>query len=152
MRDQERKRLLVVQAGGLSAGIPLESTREIMRPLPIAAVAGAPHFVLGLSVIRGASVPVVDLGALLGHPAAHEELGRFATLVVEGRPVAVAVHAVAGIVELDPSALSSLPPLLSHAANDVVDALALHDTGLLLVLKATRLVPETAPMTAEAAT
>jgi purine-binding chemotaxis protein CheW len=142
MRDQERKRLLVVEAAGLTAAIPLESAREIMRPLPIAVVAGSPPFVLGLSVIRGASVPVVDLGALLGRPAGREELGRFATLVVEGRSVAVAVRAVSGIVDLDPETLSGLPPLLSHAANDVVDALALHDTGLLLVLKATRLVLE----------
>jgi purine-binding chemotaxis protein CheW len=133
--------LLVVEAGGVRAGIPLSSTREIMRPLPISSLASAPPFVLGLTMIRGASVPVVDLGALLGRAAASEEIGRFAALAVEGRSVAVAVSAVHGVLDVDEDAMLDLPPLLGRAGNDAVEALAVHDAGLLLVLSATRLVP-----------
>jgi purine-binding chemotaxis protein CheW len=141
MRERERKALLVVEAGGLRAGIPLSHVREIMRPLPIAELAGAPPFVLGLAVIRGGSVPVVDLGALLGRAAPRETLGRFASLVVDGRSVALAVGAVTGILELEPSAASAWPPLLSRAVSEVVDELALSDAALLLVLRTARLVP-----------
>lgn len=46
-----------------------------MRPLPVAAVAGAPDFVAGVAIIRGDAVPVVDAARLLtgeGEPfAAH---------------------------------------------------------------------------------
>jgi purine-binding chemotaxis protein CheW len=145
MRERERKRLLVVDASGLRAGIPLPHVREIMRPLPIADLAGAPPFVLGLAVIRGAPVPVVDLGAVLGRAAPRDTLGRFASLVVDGRALALAVSAVMGIVELEPNAASEMPPLLSRAASEVVDELALSDAALLLVLRSARLVPDLAP-------
>ena len=150
MRDSERRRLLVLEVGGHRAGVPLANVREIMRPLPLAPLAGAPRFVLGLSVIRGASVPVVDLGALLADGARAEGFGRFATLDVEGRAVALAVARVLGVAELEPGALSGMPPLLSHAAGEAVEALGLHDAGLLLVLRAARLVPETAALAVEA--
>jgi purine-binding chemotaxis protein CheW len=136
--------LLVVEAGGLRAGIPLRHVREIMRPLPIAELAGAPPFVLGLAMIRGASVPVVDLGAVLGRAAPREMLARFASIVVDGRALALAVNAVTGILELEPNAASEMPPLLSRAASEVVDELALSDAALLLVLRTARLVPDLA--------
>ena len=50
--------------------LPLESIIETTRPLPIEPVAGAPDFVLGLSVVRGSAVPIVDAGRLLsGKPS-----------------------------------------------------------------------------------
>jgi purine-binding chemotaxis protein CheW len=36
-----------------------------MRPLPIKPIAGTPGFVRGVSIIRGAPTPVIDLKALL---------------------------------------------------------------------------------------
>jgi len=150
MRDTERRRLLVLETGGHRAGVPLAHVREIMRPLPLERLGGAPHFVLGLSVIRGESVPVVHLGALLGESVGRGESGRFTTLDVEGRAVALAVARVIGVAELDPRTLSSMPPLLGGAAGDVVEALGLHDAALLLVLRAARLVPDNAALGAEA--
>lgn len=151
MREQARTRLLVVQADGQRAGIPLANVREIMRPLPIVAIGGAPGFVLGLAIIRGASLPVVGLGALLGLSEAPRTFGRFATLDVEGRSVALAVSTISGVAELEPQAFSELPPLLSHAASEVIETLGLHDAALLLVLRATRLVPSAHELHPEAA-
>jgi purine-binding chemotaxis protein CheW len=150
MRERERKELLVVEAGGLRAGIPLPHVREIMRPLPIAELASAPAFVLGLAVIRGASIPVVDLGAVLGRAAPRGACGRFVSIAVDGRAIALAVQAVTGILELEPSAVSALPPLLSRTAGEVVEELALDDAALLLVLRTARLVPDTSVEAEEA--
>lgn len=141
MRVEARKALLVVEAGGCRAGIPLACVRETMRPLAITVVAGAPHFVLGISIIRGSSVPVVDLGALLGAHDERQPFGRLITLEVTGRAVALAVERVIGVSELDVQALGGMPPLLSRAAHEVVSALALQDSALLMVLEAARLVP-----------
>jgi purine-binding chemotaxis protein CheW len=151
MRDAQRRRMLVLDAGGHRAGVPLAHVREIMRPLPLSPVAGAPPFVLGVAIIRGASVPVVDLGGLLGAPVAGGALGRFATLEVDGRAVALAVSAVLGVSELDPGTLSELPPLLSHAASEAIELLGVVDAGLLLVLRASRLVPDVVGAGLEAA-
>jgi purine-binding chemotaxis protein CheW len=146
MRDEARKSLLVVDAGGCRAGIPLACVRETMRALPITAVAGTPHFVLGLSIIRGATVPVVDLGAVLGAREEPRRIGRVVTLEVDGRAVALAVERVIGVSELDARSFERMPQLLSRAAHESVSALALHDSTLLLVLEAARLVPSTPPL------
>ncbi len=131
-------------------GIPLESARETMRPLPLSPLRDGPPFVLGLSLVRGVSVPVVDLGALLGRGEQEEPFRRFVTLEVDGRGVALAVESVENVVTLKTSDFTALPPLFSRAAGEAVEALALHDSALLLVLRASRLVPD-APLDAQGA-
>ena len=61
VRAWERSPVLIVMAGARACAIPLDYVAETMRPLPIEPVAGTPGFVRGVSVIRGAPTPVVDL-------------------------------------------------------------------------------------------
>lgn len=150
MREEARKPLLSVHAGGHRAALPLASVREIMRPLPITSIAGAPAFVLGLSLIRGVSVAVVDLGVLLGETSVRTPFTRFVRLELGTRSVALAVQAVTGVIEVAPASLAAMPPLLSRAASTLVDTLALHDSELLLVLETARLVAELPVLQAEA--
>ncbi|MGH3087763.1 MAG: chemotaxis protein CheW [Rubrobacteraceae bacterium] len=112
-----------------------------MRPLPLEALAGMPPFVLGLSIIRGAATPVVDAGKLLGTDETPPP-ARFLTLKVGERRVALAVDAVVGVRDLAAQALEDLPPLLHEAGADVVSAIGTLDSGLLLLLRSARVVPE----------
>ena len=109
--------------------------------MPLTAIAGLPSFVRGMSVIRGIAIPVVDAGALLG---SHEppEPTRFVTLKTEERQVALAVEQVVGIRELSAVSLQDLPPLLRTVDADLVAAVGLLDSELLLVLQTARIVPE----------
>lgn len=141
MREAEQQRLLVVADGRHWVGIPLANVRETMRPLAFESLRGASPFVLGLAIIRGESVPVVDLGALLGSATPSAEVRRFVTLEVEGRCVALAVTAVEGVHALGRNEFAALPPLFARTAGETVEALAVHDAALLFVLSAARLVP-----------
>jgi purine-binding chemotaxis protein CheW len=87
---------LMVTAGSKTWAIPSAHVVETMRPLPIA---GVPRFLLGLSVIRGAPVPVVDLEAVVGLGLT-DTITRFVSLELGDRRIAVAVGAVIGIREL----------------------------------------------------
>ena len=136
--------MLVVGAAGHRVGLPLSIVRETMRPLPIEALRDAPAFALGLSVIRGVSVPVVDLGALLGRNGERASPSRFVTLAVEERLVALAVEGVEGVITVAQGELAALPPLLARAAAGAVEAIATHDDAFLLVLRATSVLPDTA--------
>ncbi|KQW02895.1 hypothetical protein ASC87_00640 [Rhizobacter sp. Root1221] len=120
--------------------MPLAHVVETMRPLPVEAVAGAPHFVRGLAVIRGMPVPVVDAAHLLGELAA--PANRFVTVIAGERRVALAVDSVLGVREVPTDSLHQLPPLLQEAGGDVVAAIGLLDAELLLVLSSTRLLPD----------
>jgi purine-binding chemotaxis protein CheW len=117
--------------------MPLSHVVEIMRPLPLQAIAGTEPFVAGAAVIRGLPTPVVDCGALLGQltPPAPT---RWATIRCKGGVAALAFEQVLGVHPL--SQVEDLPPLLR--GSDAVAAIASVDAELVLVLASTRLVPD----------
>lgn len=130
---------LLCRVGSRLCAMPLAHVIETMRPLPIEAVADAPGFVRGLSIIRGAPVPVVDGAALVGADAS--EPTRFVTMKVKDRQVALAVDAVLEVRSLPAESLQDLPPLLRDAEPHIVSAIGVLDADLLLVLESGRLIP-----------
>jgi purine-binding chemotaxis protein CheW len=92
----------------------------------------------GVSIIRGAAVPVVDVARLLG---AKTEVLRFVTIRADSGVVALAVGAVVGVRTLGGELLARATPLLGELARDVVTALAAADRRLVLVLETSRIVP-----------
>ena len=110
-----------------------------MRVLTIDPVPGMLPFILGLSIIRGMPVPVVDIGSLLGAP---DSRGRyFVSVDAGGLPVALTVDEIPGFLRIPEDVLAPLPPLLRDAANGAVAALRARDGQLLILLDTARLVP-----------
>jgi purine-binding chemotaxis protein CheW len=111
-----------------------------MRPLPVEALAHAPAFVRGLSIIRGAPTPVVSLATLFtGHDGTPT---RFVVVRVGERRVALAVDAVLGVFKLDPATVRDLPPLAQDADANALQAIGALDAHLLFVLNSTFLIPD----------
>jgi purine-binding chemotaxis protein CheW len=134
------------RCGAVCAALPLGDVRETLRPLQILAIESAPSFVLGMAIIRGMATAVID-GARLLDPnpaAASAPPGRFITLRVTERPVALAVDAVVGIQEISTAAMAALPPLLGASEHGPIEQLARLDSDLWMLLRAGRLVPELA--------
>ena len=135
----DRHPALLVRAAGRLCAVPIAHVVEVMRPLPVERIPGAPTFVHGLAIIRGAPMPVVDLGLLTARRSA---TGRFVTLRLGDRRAVLAVDSVVGVRALDGRLLQELPPLLRDAGAEVVEAIGVIDTELLVSLRAGRLVPE----------
>jgi purine-binding chemotaxis protein CheW len=135
-------RALIVTAGSRICAIPLQYVVETMRPLAIAELSGTPPFVLGLAVIRGDLLPVVDLALLLGTELGRTEIGRFVTVAVGERRMALAVSTVTGLVDVDPALLRELPSLLHNAEASLIEAIGTRDAQLLMMLRATHIVPD----------
>jgi purine-binding chemotaxis protein CheW len=131
--------VLLVRAGPRACALALGQVEEVMRPLPVARLGGAPAFVRGASVIRGAPVPVVDLATLLGIDAPAP--GRFVTLRLGPRRAALAVTEVMGVRDAAVLGATTLPPLFAEEGSALA-ALARLDRELLVVLRGTRLLPE----------
>lgn len=129
---------LLCRAGAHRYAIPIGHVIETMRVLPIETIAGAPSYVRGLCVIRGAPVPVVDGGLLLGGQPT--QAGRLIAIRAGSRTVALAVEAVEGIRTIGPEAFNQLPPLLRDAAT--IAAVGILDAELLLFLRTARIVPD----------
>jgi purine-binding chemotaxis protein CheW len=129
---------VIVVCGALACALPVRDVIETMRPLPVEPLRSAPDFVLGVTMVRGAPVPVVHLGRLLRGDDTPPQ--RFISLRVAERCVVLAVDACLGVRPLQPQVFQELPPLLSAAAD--VKAVTQLDAQLCLVLDAARLLPE----------
>jgi purine-binding chemotaxis protein CheW len=134
--------VVVCRARDLLVALAAQDVVETMRPQPIQPLASVPAFVLGVAIIRGVPVPVVDAGALLGAVGAPRPT-RLVTIRTGGRQVALAVEEVLGVRALARGPVHDLPPLLTRAGADTIAAIASLDAQLLMVLQATRLMPPT---------
>ncbi len=131
---------LLCRAGSRLCALPLGLVVETMRPLPIDALPGAPDFVAGLSIIRGAPVPVVDTARLFGETTAQHR--RLVACAVGGRRIALAVEEVAGVAAFAEAETAALPPLLGAADGAAIERLRVLDGEVLLLLDAARLAAE----------
>lgn len=132
---------LLVQARMWICAFAAESVIEVMRPLPIEPVRGAPPFVLGVAMIRNSVTPVVALDTLLG---ANESTPpqRFVLVHAGSRRLALAVESIRGVEKLTPSQLESASPLLSEVLPDHAARLGTLDRSVLVILEAGRLMTE----------
>jgi purine-binding chemotaxis protein CheW len=138
---------LLCTAAGIACTLPLAHVIETMRPLPIEPFAGAPRCVLGVAMIRGEALPVVDLGEVLG--AKQTQITRFVTLNLGARRAALAVEAVVGVRVVRHALLSALPPLLDSANVEAVSAIGRLDSQLMRALSAMHLLPHATPEVGE---
>lgn len=133
---------LIVRVPSALCAFPLAEVIETMRPLPVESLANTPDFILGVSRIRGAAVPVIQLSALFQKVHRGDSVTRFVTLRVGLHCVALAVQSVVGIADLSDKALTSLPPLLRTLRTEFIQTLCTLDEELLAILNTARLVPE----------
>jgi purine-binding chemotaxis protein CheW len=127
----------------LLCAFPLGQIVEIMRALPIETLSGPPAFVLGATVVRGAAVPVVDVGHLISGPR-HAQ-GTAASWMISLRlntgGVVLAVDHILGVERLSPDEARDLPPLLKETAAEAVSAIGTLDSELLLFLNVAKCLP-----------
>ncbi len=133
-------RWLLCRQGGFHVALPTAQVIETMRPLRTESMSEMPPFVVGLAVVRGAAVPVVDVGMLLG--GAGQPARRWVTVPVGERSVALAVESVEGMRDLPEKCFDAVPPLLRGAADNVVAAIGTLDAQLVVVLEEVRFLTE----------
>jgi purine-binding chemotaxis protein CheW len=129
---------LLCKAGSHRFALPMANVIETMRMLPVEAVNGPPRIVCGLSIIRGAAVPVIDTARMFDDEAARYE--RLVTVRTGERIVAFAASAVLGVQMIQGSECEGLPPLLRDA--EVIAALARLDEQLVFFLRVARALPD----------
>lgn len=130
---------LLIRSGQRRCVLPLAAVVEIARPRPLASLGELPPFVLGLLQLRGEAVPVVDLRLLLGDPLVQGP-AMLVCLRLLKRRIALAVDQVLGLVAVPLAVQAGLPPLL-EAGSPAVEALAIADFGLVLMLRSASLFP-----------
>jgi len=141
-KKHSRDSWLLCQAGAHRFALPMANVIETMRMLPVEAVSGPPRLVCGLSVIRGAAVPVIDTARLFDDETARYE--RLVTVRTGERTIAFAASAVFGVRLIKRSEREELPPMLRDA--EVIAALTRSDEQLVFFLRVARALPDDFPI------
>lgn len=114
----ERFLALVCRAGAAWVAVPLPQVLEVLPRLPLEPLPGAAPHVAGYVRLRGAHLPVVEMGLKLAGVALpfHLESRIVVVARVEGEVRGLLVDEVEGVVALERAALSPVRPDTPGAA------------------------------------
>ncbi|HET7543336.1 MAG TPA: chemotaxis protein CheW [Polyangiaceae bacterium] len=135
--------------GDINYAVPIASVREIVNPVPLAALPHAPPAVAGVADHRGEILPIIDLRVRFGLTAqADARRGKWILIEVEGRGVGLAVDRVTEVFGKGGAEIKA-PPTLG-AGDDLrgIAGVTTHDRALTFVLDVgqfdvlTRQIPE----------
>ena len=131
---------LIVRVAGRLLALPVDHVAEVLRfPALEAGTAGhAGAALLGFATLRGALVPVLGLGALLGfeNNLLDVTAARVVSARVDGLPVALVVDEVIGVRSVDAASLQAIS--LPGGAEQVWGT---FDAGFAQMIEAGGLVP-----------
>jgi purine-binding chemotaxis protein CheW len=124
------------EVGGRVYALDVTYLREVVRWQPVTPLPKAPLLIEGVIDLRGAVVPVVDLGrALGGEPAKTGSRSRIVIAEVEGLVLGLAVDAAIEVLPVNAAAMEDPPGLATQAGYDTTRAVVRRaDSDPILVL------------------
>ena len=123
------KEVLTLRLGAEEYGIDILRVQEIRSFEQPTRIAGAPPHVLGVTNLRGAIVPIVDLRCRFGLQAAYGSGTVTVVLAVAGRTVGAVVDAVSDVVTLTPAHLKPAPEIGGAADTAHITGIATQGEG-----------------------
>ncbi len=104
------------EVAGRIYALDVAQLREVVRFQPVTPLPGAPALIEGVIDLRGAIVPVLDLGRVLcGEPVRREARARIVVAELDGLVVGLIVDSAAGVVAIEADALGDPPALAVQA-------------------------------------
>jgi purine-binding chemotaxis protein CheW len=125
-------RVMLMQAGGQQVALDALHAREVMPAAPAIRLPGAPPVVSGVVTVRGALVPLLDLGRLLAEAPATQ--GGWHVLVEQGtQRLVLAVERMPTLAQADamPNPLETPTGVLRSAVSIAGSTVPLMDTDAL---------------------
>jgi purine-binding chemotaxis protein CheW len=131
---------LVFRAGPLYCALPLGEVIETMRPLHTRPLAGTPSYVRGLTILRGAPAPVIDMTRLL--TGAEAPVDRYVAVRAGRGPVACATGPVLGVRDVEVAPPEGPAALFTGVSKALIAAVGTVGTEPLLLLHSIAAVPD----------
>lgn len=105
-------RLLSFRLGRQEFSLPIEKVREVASPTSVTLIPLAPDFIRGVINLRGKILPLVNLYSLLiGNTLTEDdEIARHVIVEDELATIAIEVHAVPVLREVEPQSIEAVPP------------------------------------------
>jgi purine-binding chemotaxis protein CheW len=133
--EKAKREFLTCRLGDELYGIDILRVQEIRNVEQVTRVPGVAPFVRGVVNLRGAIVPIVDLGLMFGFPEPLV-LADASAIVLNGgrRLVGLAVGAVSDVVALADEQIGPAPEFGNAAVGAALAGIGRHDDQTLLLL------------------
>lgn len=130
------------EVGGRVIAIDVSYIREVVRWQPVTPLPNSPRLIEGVIDLRGALVPIVDLGrALGGDPIDVSHQARIAVTEIDSLVVGFGVDAAVEVLRVDARSMEDPPSLVTHAGYDVARAIVRRpDSEPIIVLSVEHLL------------
>ncbi len=137
------RELIAFRIGEQEFCVDIMSVREIRGWTPATPLPRAPGYMKGVINLRGAVLPIIDLGARFGL-ATSEPTARHVIMVahVGGRMVGLLVDAVSDIIQLTDEAVQPTPDIASEQVKSFVKGLFALDGRMISLIELDRIIPE----------
>lgn len=137
------RELIAFRIGEQEFCVDIMSVREIRGWTPATPLPRAPGFMKGVINLRGAVLPIIDLGARFGLRTS-EPSERHVIMVahIGGRMVGLLVDAVSDIIQLTDEALQPTPDVASEQVKSFVKGLFALEGRLISLIELDRIIPE----------
>ena len=138
------RELITFRIGRQDFCVDIMSVREIRGWTPATPLPRSPGFMKGVINLRGAVLPIVDLGARLGLQTS-EPTARHVIMVahIGGRTVGLLVDAVSDIIQLTDDAVQATPDVASDQVRTFVKGIFAVDGRMISLLELEWIVPDT---------
>lgn len=137
------RELITFRIGRQEFCVDIMSVREIRGWTPATPLPRAPAYMKGVINLRGAVLPIIDLGARLGLGVS-DPTARHVIMVahVGDRTVGLLVDAVSDIIELTDDAVQATPDVASDQVRTFVKGIFAVDGRMISLLELAWLLPE----------
>ena len=137
------RELIAFRIGEQEFCVDIMSVREIRGWTPATPLPRAPGYMKGVINLRGAVLPIIDLGARFGLTTS-EPTARHVIMVahVGGRMVGLLVDAVSDIIQLTDEAVQPTPDIASEHVQTFVKGLFALEGRMISLIELDRIVPE----------
>ena len=141
--DDEVFQRVTFQLENETYGINVMQVQEILRYSEIAAVPGAPDYVLGIINLRGNVVTVIDTRARFGlMPAEITDNSRIVIIEAEKQVIGILVDSVAEVVYLKKSEIEDAPYVGTAESSQFIQGVTNRDDGLLILVDLNKLLSD----------
>ena len=141
--SKSRHELMAFRVGEQEFCVDIMQVREIRGWTQATPLPRAPNFVRGVINLRGAVLPIVDLGARLGFEVS-EPTARHVIMVVNqgGRTIGLLVEAVSDIIEVTEDMVQPTPDIACDQVRNFVKGLFSIDGRMISLITLERVLPE----------
>jgi len=126
--------LAVFSLGEERYAIDIHVIKEIIRPLKITSLPGAPGFIEGVVNLRGDVIPVINMRKRFELPPLEESECRMIIVRVEGQWVGIEVDTVSEVIRIPRKDIKSPPKVMGGDGARYVEGVCKHGNELVILL------------------